>query len=146
ELSDQFGRSRVEALLQAWALLLEVPQHGAHGRQHERMPNEGACEKCHTDLGEGIVPELPHAPIEGVHKSALARENTDGHSAGDDLAVGGQIGTDAEHRLAATLVDTKAGDDLVKNESRSGSIGDIAEFLQELDGLQGGVPALDRLN
>ena len=48
--------------------------------------------------------------------AALAGDDADRHAAADDLAVGREIGPDAEPGLRAAGMDAEAGDDLVEDQ------------------------------
>ena len=57
-----------------------------------------------------------------------------------------EVGVDTETGLRAARVRAEAGDDLVEDEHRAGSLGDRAQLVQELDRLKVGPPALHRLD
>ena len=123
-----------------------MQQHRLGGGQRQRMAHEGAGEEGRRDLGDGIVAVAPRAAVERVHEARLAGENADRHAAADDLAVGREVGADAEQRLHAAGMDAEAGDDLVEDEGRAAGLGDRAQLLQEVLRPQLGVAALHRLD
>ena len=110
------------------------------------MPDKGTSEEGDALLGEGIVAILPHAAVEGVHVFGFAGDDAEGHTAADDLSVGGEVGLDAVVFLGAAGSGTEAGDDLVEDEDRSGLPGDLAHLADEFAGLEFGTAALDRLD
>ena len=74
------------------------------------------AKKVDADFGHGIVAVAPGAAVERVHEVRLAGEDADRQAAADHLAVGGEVGADAEHGLHAAGMHAEAGDDLVEDE------------------------------
>src|SRR5260221_10445497 len=123
-----------------------MQQYSFHGCYRERMANERPCKEGYANFGEGFIPELPHAAVEGIHEACFTRQDTDGHAACDDLSVGCEISADSKQRLASALVYAKSGNDFIKNERRAGCLGNPANRFQEFDGLKGRMATLNRLH
>jgi len=146
ELGRHRAGARVEPLLQAGALLLHVLQHRLCRGQRQRVAHEGAGEIGDAHGRHRVVAELPAAAVERIHELALAGDHADRITAADHLAVGGEVGLDAEQRLGAAGMGAEAGDDLVEDAQRAGRGGDLAHLAQEIDRLEIGPPALHRLD
>lgn len=96
------------------------------------MPHKGSRKERHADFWDGIVTVVPCASVEDVHETPLAREHSDGNPAPENLAVGREIGPDAEIGLRAAGVAAEPGDDFVENESDSRVGRQRAEFVHEI--------------
>ena len=139
-------RGEVELFLQARAGALEVFERGLGGRQRQRVTDEGAGEVGDADGRNAVVTVLPRAAIERIHELALAGDGADRHAAADHLAVGGEVGTDAENRLDPAKVGAEAGDDLVENQAGSCRFGDRTHLAKEVARLEVRPPALHGLD
>src|SRR5215469_7801144 len=95
-------------------------------RRHPACHGDGVC------IEGAAVADLALAParIVGVHYLLAAAEGAHGEAAADDLAEGGQVGTDAEALLGAAFGDAE-GDDLVEDEHDAVAVGDLAQSLEE---------------
>src|SRR5690606_13399607 len=114
--------------------------------QRQRMADERAGEIRHANGRYRIVAELPVAAVQRVHVLALAGDYANRIAATDHLAVRAQVGLDAEQTLRAGRVRTEAGHDLVEDQQRAGFPGYLAQFAQELHGLEIRAPALHGLH
>ena len=110
------------------------------------MTHKSAGEEGDADFGDGLVAVLPHAAVERVHVLGFTGEDAHRHAAGDHLAVGCEVGADAEECLAAAGMHAEAGDDFVEDHADVGLFGDLAKLLQELDGLERWMAALHGLD
>ena len=110
------------------------------------MAHEGAGEEGDADLGVRVITKLPHPAVERVHVLGPARQDTNGHAAGEDLPVGHQICADVEQRLAAARMYAEAGHDFVEDQAGVGLLRDLADGPEELDRLQIRMTALDRFD
>ena len=100
-----------------------MEQHGLGGGERQRMAHERAGEEGGGRLGHGVVAVAPGAAVQRIHELRLAGQDADRHAAAHDLAVGREIGADAEHRLHAARMDAEAGDDFVEHQRSAGSVG-----------------------
>ena len=66
-----------------------------------------------------------------LHHFSARAVATDGESAADDLAEGPHVGLNAEPLGRATASQTEAGDDLVKEQHRSGSVASLSQPFEE---------------
>ena len=147
--SSREANSVVRRLRSRWSsgpLSSSWSTHGPGGGEGERMADERAGEERDADLGDRVVAVLPRASVERVHVLAPTGDQADREPAADDLAVGGHVGADAEDRLGAAGVGAEPGDDLVEDERRARGLGQAADLLEELAGLEIGTAALDRLD
>ena len=86
------------------------------------------------------------AAVDPIHEPRRAGDDADRHAAADDLAVGGEVGPDAEPLLRAARRDAEAGDHLVEDQRGADLARDRAQLAQELARLQIGTAALHRLD
>src|SRR3546814_15315119 len=98
------------------------------------MADERAGKIGHAYGWHRIVAKLPVAAVERIHVFALARDHADRIAATNDFAVGAQIGLDADKYLGAGRMREEAGHDLVEDQPRPGTAGDLAQVLQESTG------------
>ncbi len=117
DLGDHRRGPRGEPLLQRRPGVLEVLERRLGGGERERVADERAREVGHADRGDRRVAVLPLAAVERVHELALARDHADREPAADHLAVGSEVGLDAEQALRAARVRAEAGDDLVEDRT-----------------------------
>jgi len=146
ELVGECAHPRIQAFLQRRPLRLHVLQHGVGRSQRQWVAHEGAGEIGDADGGDRIIAELPLAAIEGVHELAFAGDHADRIAAADHLAVGAQIGLDAEMALRPRRVRTETSDYLVEDAQRAGFLGDTTQFSQEFRWLEIRAPTLHRLH
>ena len=66
---------------------------------------------------------------EEIHDFGAPAERTHGESAADDLAHGGEVGSDAEDLLSAAAREAEAGHDLVKDENGAVGCAEGAQIL-----------------
>ena len=116
-----------------------------------RSEGEGVSHKCageegHADFREAVVAIIPCAAVEGIHVFFFTSENPNGHSAADDLAVGGHVCLDSEVGLSTAGRAAETGHDFVKYQGRAGLCGDGPHFMHEFPWLQSWRAALDRLD
>ena len=146
ESPNQCAGSFAELLLEAGALLLEILEDCLHRSERQRVANERPCKESDAHRRIGIVAELPHPSVERIHVLSFARENADRHAAGQDLSIRGEIGANVKERLATARMDAEAGHHFVENKAGVRLLGDLADFFQELDGLQIRMAALHRFD
>ena len=139
--------ARVELRLQRGPLRLEVCEHGARGGHRQRVLAEGAGEV--GGLGARVrvrrrtrqkPPSMPSM------KRRAAGDDADRQAAADDLAVGGEVGCDAELRLRAAGMHAETGHHLVEDQHDAGCLRERAQLVQELARLELGAAALHRLD
>jgi hypothetical protein len=76
--------------------LFQVQQDSFARGHRQRMPYESARHERHADFGIRIVTVPPRATVERIHVLGFARKHADGHSAGKNFSVGGEIRTNIE--------------------------------------------------
>ncbi len=140
------GGAGVQGLLQRRPLLLQIAQHLARRGHGQRVLAEGAAEEGGVALRPGVVAEAPHAAVDAVHVLGRAGHDADRQAAAHDLAVGRDIGPDAEVRLRPAQVEAEAADHLVEDQGDAGLGGQLPQVVEELHRLQVRPPALDRLD
>jgi hypothetical protein len=121
--------------LQAGPLVAQVGQHGL-GRHHgQRVLDVGAAEEGGLALRNAVIAVLPVTAVDPVHDLGAAGDGADRVAAADQLAVGGQVGPDAEDPLRALRVRTEAGEHLVEHQHDAGLVAQPAQLADELDRL-----------
>src|SRR5690606_5588845 len=68
---------------------------------------------------------------EAFHQVGPATVRPKRHTAGERLAVRGEIGCDSEILLRATGCETEAGDDFIKDQDDPKLLGDSSQALEE---------------
>ena len=146
ERGGELGGARVEPLLEAGAVSLEVGQHGAGGDHRHRVLDVGAAEERGVGGRVAVVAVRPEAAVDAVHDVGAAGDRADGEAAAEQLAVGGEVRCDAEQLLRAAQGGAEAGQHLVEQQHDAVPAGQLPQPAYELDRLQLGVPALHRLH
>lgn len=110
------------------------------------MLQVGAAEEGGLDLRTAVVAVLPEAAVHAVQDIGAAGDRADREPAAERLAVGGQVGDDAEVVLRAARMGTQAGEHLVEEQHDAAAPGEFAQRPQELHRAQRGMATLDRLD
>ena len=110
------------------------------------MLAEGAAEVGGLGARVGGVAVLPEAAVNAVHEGRAARDDADGQAAAGDLAVGGEVGCDAEPRLRPAGMDAETRHHLVEDQNDAGCLRPRPQLVQELARLQLRVATLHRLD
>ena len=100
---------------------LEMAQEFVHGRHHVGMGVERAAREA--DVGRAIVAEALHILVRAAH-------DADRQAAAHRLAVGHEIGLDAEIFLGAAQREAETDEDLVEDQHDAAVAADGAKFLQ----------------
>lgn len=103
----------------------------------------GSGKKCRSHLREGAVAVSPGSAVDEIHEPPLAGDERQRQSAAGDLAIGGNVGIDAEMGLRAAGCDAEASDHLVEYQRASGLFGYASQLMEKFAGLQFRVPALN---
>lgn len=146
ESGGQLGRPVVEPFLQARAVLLEVGEYGAGRRHRHGVLQVGAPEEGGVGGGAAVVPVAPVAAVDPVHDVGAARDGTDGESAAEELAVGGEVRGDTVEILRPAEGRAEPGQHLVEHQHDAVTCRQLSQSADELDRLERGVPALHRLD
>src|SRR5215813_11825361 len=97
------------------------------------MTYEGARVKGNARFWIGVVAVVPNTAVERVHEGRLARENSHGQAAAEDLSVGREIRLDSEQRLTTAWMDAEPGHHFVEYQGGAGLRRDLTHALQEID-------------
>ena len=97
-------------------------------------------------LREAVVAERPRPAVDHVDVPAVPGHDTDREAAAKDLAVRGDVRSDVEQTLDATLVRSEPGDDLVEHQQEAVVVGEPAQLAEEGHRLQVRIPGPDRLD
>src|ERR1700733_8678049 len=146
QIAHESGGFGCDAVLKGRTSCFQVVHAGAYCSQSQGMAHEGSGVEGDTSFGEGCVAILPHAPVERVHEFGTAGEHSHGEASGNHLAVGSEIGLDAEDSLQAAGMGAEAGDHFVEDERGAVVLGDATDFAQKFDGAKFGMAALDGLD
>ena len=106
------------------------------------MLTEGAAKEGGLDRGSGIIPVLPPTSVDAIEVSGLARHNADGQASPGDFAVHHQVRVNSKMGLGPAGMNTETSDHLVENQGHSQFLGQGAQLMQKLAGLQVGPAAL----
>lgn len=136
----------VQPLLETGALLLEVGEHSPRRGHRERVLHIRTAEEGGLVRGSAVVPVLPETAVDAVEDVGSARDRADREAAAECLAVGGQVGDDAEVVLGAAWVRTQTGQHLVEEEHDAAAGSQVAQRPQEVGRAECGVAALDGLD
>ncbi len=125
---------------------LRCAEHGARRGHRQRVLAEGAAEVGGLGARVGSVAVLPEAAVNAVHEGRAAGNDADGQTAAGDLAVGGEVGCDAEPRLRPAGVDAETRHHFVEDQNDAGLARPRPQLMQEVARLQLRVAALHRLD
>ena len=92
------------------------------------------------------IAKLPGAAVDRIHVACLAGHDADRQTAGNDLAIGGDVGADAEQCLRPPRMHAKTRDHLVENQRCTAGLGDLTQSFKKSNGLQVGAAALHRFD
>ena len=100
---------------------LEPAQEGEHGAHHVGVGVEGAAREAEVRRPPGL---------EAAHQLGPAADHADRQTAAERLAVGHQVGPDAEILLRAARREPEADEDLVEDQHDAALAADLAQPLQ----------------
>ena len=143
---DERRGPRREVPLERRPFGFDPGQRGSRGRERQGMADEGPGEEGRSDLRERIVAEPPLAAVERIHEALGAGQDADRQPTAHHLAVGHQVGAQAQHRLHAARMHAKTRHHLVEDQGGSRVGRDAPELGDELFGQEGRAPALDRFD
>src|SRR5882757_2229902 len=146
QLSGKLLHPCIQIGLHRRSSLFEPPQARTHRRHIQRMPYKSTRKERHAMHGIRLVAILPLATIERIHKVAVARQRSHGHTAADHLAIRRHIGLYAIERLRPTLQQTESVDHFVEDKRRLALMCNRTELMQKLRWPQLRMTALNRLH
>ena len=92
------------------------------------------AKKVTPTSGNDSSPKLHWPPSKRIHECGLPRQDPNGQSAADDLAIRHEIRVDAGDGLHPAGMHPKTRHHFVHDEGRSGLFGNAAHFAQKIEG------------